>query len=205
VADHPELDKDLFLYAGDSFWTIESLQNADVQAQAVAMLDAYLEVWPQPGADVVKLLIAQGRIDRAKPMLHELISSGDDVLLGVMLLRDFGEDVDVTTLKTLDAWSDGKYARVNAWLQAIDALAWHGATASFRLCPTPKRRAFAIQRPACRQSRSLDAVILRQSSIWWRTGTSSNAAIAFRAHIAVQPHSLMRHSSSKYGSNGDTP
>jgi hypothetical protein len=106
---------------------VAGLQNAGLQAKAVAMLDAYLELKPAYDTAVLHLLLVQGRTERAKAILRGFISSENDdhVFIGVMLLRELGDRLDVATLKS--SLRGAPAEKVKNWLAAIDALAWSAA------------------------------------------------------------------------------
>jgi hypothetical protein len=107
---------------------VAGLQNAGLQSQAVSMLDAYLDLKPAYETAVLHLLLAQGRTERAKAILRGFISSENDdhVFIGVMLLRELGERLDVATLKS--SLRGAPAEKVKNWLAAIDALAWFAAS-----------------------------------------------------------------------------
>ena len=103
------------------------LQNADMQQQAAAMLDAYLEIEPGPDTIAVHFLLTQGRVDRAKAMLRDFLSAGKEVFVSVMLLRELEPTIDVSKLEIGTVW--GKpYEKIENWLSVMDALAWSGAS-----------------------------------------------------------------------------
>ena len=108
------------------------LLNAEMNHQAAAMLDAYLEVEPGPDTIAVHFLLMQGRIDRTKAMLRDFLSQGREVFVSVMLLRELEPTIDVSKLEISARFGEA-YERIENWLSAMDALAWRGSSDEIEL------------------------------------------------------------------------
>lgn len=104
------------------------LENFGMRPQSIAALNAYVNVYSEADDGAVSLFLVQGQNDRAKIMLRNFISSGRDVFLGVMLLRELGEKVDVSKLGASTPSKDDDEKALQDWVAAIDALAWHAAS-----------------------------------------------------------------------------
>jgi hypothetical protein len=100
------------------------LQNAGMRSEAVAMLDAYLELTPTPDRIAVHLLLVQGRPDRAKAMLRQQFALGLDVFTAAMLLAELGDPIDLSRVKVPGLWDKEHENVVRNWLDIMDALAW---------------------------------------------------------------------------------
>ena len=111
---------------------IEALENAGLRSRAVAALDAYLDVFPSKDLAAVRLLILQEQADKAKAMLRAFVAGGagafgvSDIFVGVMLLRELGDDTDVQTLMGLRKSAD-VHETSRRLVEVVDALAWDGA------------------------------------------------------------------------------
>jgi len=103
------------------------LLNAEMEQQAAAMLDAYLEVEPGPDTIAVYFLLLQGRVDRAKAMLRDFLSEGREVFVSVMLLRELEPTIDVSKLEISPRFGEA-WERIENWLSVMDALAWTGSS-----------------------------------------------------------------------------
>lgn len=108
------------------------LLNAEMNHQAAAMLDAYLEVEPGPDTIAVHFLLMQGRIDRTKAMLRDFLSQGREVFVSVMLLRELEPTIDVSKLEISARFGEA-YERIENWLSVMDALAWRGSSDEIEL------------------------------------------------------------------------
>jgi len=108
------------------------LLNAEMNQQAAAMLDAYLEVEPGPDTIAVHFLLIQGRRDRAKTMLHQFLSEGREVFVSVMLLRELEPTLDVSKFEISARFGEA-YERIENWLSVMDALAWTGSSDEIEL------------------------------------------------------------------------
>lgn len=112
---------------------IEALENAGLRGRAVAALDAYLDVFPPKDLAALRLLLLQEQVDKAKTMLREFVAGGagafgvSDIFVGVMLLRELGDDTDVQTLVGLRKGVDA-HETMRRLLEVVDALAWDGAS-----------------------------------------------------------------------------
>jgi len=113
-------------------YLIDILENAGLRARAVAALDAYLLVFPEKQFAVVWLLILQGQVDKARTMLREFAANnvGDgggflDVFTGVMLLRELGDDTDISAFMRLRESSDAEETS-RRLIEIVDAFAWDG-------------------------------------------------------------------------------
>ena len=120
------------LDAGPVLHIIEAQQNAGLTERAAAALDAYLHVFPGKDLPALRLLLLQGRVDRAKVMLRDFVggSAGafgvSDIFVGVMLLRELGDQTDIQTLVGLRQGVDAQEAS-RRLVEVADALAWDGA------------------------------------------------------------------------------
>ncbi len=126
ASTHPQVREQV--YASMLTDIAMSLQNADLEKKAEAMIDAYIDLEYRADTAVVFLLLRQGRTEKAKEILRHFVSSvyGEDVFIGVMLLRELGEPFDASMLtEALRGDTPGKVAN---WLEAIDALAWSAAS-----------------------------------------------------------------------------
>lgn len=113
---------------------IEARQNAGLTERAAAALDAYLHVFPGKDLPALRLLLVQGRVDRAKVLLRDFVAGSagafgvSDIFVGVMLLRELGDRSDVATLVGLHRGIDAQEAS-RRLVEVADALAWEGAAA----------------------------------------------------------------------------
>lgn len=120
------------LDAGPVLHIIEAQANAGLTDRAAAALDAYLHVFPGKDLPALRLLLLQGRVDRAKAMLRDFVagSSGafgvSDIFVGVMLLREMGDRADVQTILGLRQNADAQEIS-RRLIEVADALAWDGA------------------------------------------------------------------------------
>jgi hypothetical protein len=120
------------LDAGPVLHIIEAQQNAGLTERAAAALDAYLHVFPGKDLLALRLVLLQGRVDRAKVMLRDFVggSAGafgvSDIFVGVMLLRELGDQTDIQTLVGLRQGVDAQEAS-RRLVEVADALAWDGA------------------------------------------------------------------------------
>lgn len=120
------------LDAGPVLHIIEAQQNAGLTERAAAALDAYLHVFPGKDLPALRLVLLQGRVDRAKVMLRDFVggSAGafgvSDIFVGVMLLRELGDQTDIQTLVGLRQGVDAQEAS-RRLVEVADALAWDGA------------------------------------------------------------------------------
>lgn len=120
------------LDAGPVLQIIEAQQNAGLTDRAAAALDAYLHVFPGKDLPALRLLLLQGRVDRAKLLLREFVAGSagafgvSDIFVGVMLLRELGDRSDVATLVGLRPGVDAPEAS-RRLIEVADALAWEGA------------------------------------------------------------------------------
>lgn len=120
------------LDAGPVLRIIEAQQNAGLTDRAAAALDAYLHVFPGKDLPALRLLLLQGRVDRAKLLLREFVAGSagafgvSDIFVGVMLLRELGDRSDVATLVGLRSGADLQEASRRI-VEVADALAWDGA------------------------------------------------------------------------------
>jgi hypothetical protein len=120
------------LDAGSLLHIIEAQQNAGLTERAAAALDAYLYVFPGKDLPALRLLMLQGRVDRAKAMLRDFVAGSagafgvSDIFVGVMLLRELGDRSDVATLVGLRQGIDAPEAS-RRLVEVADALAWDGA------------------------------------------------------------------------------
>lgn len=120
------------LDAGPVLHIIEAQQNAGMTERASAAIDAYLHVFPGKDLPALRLLLLQGRVDRAKAMLRDFVAGSagafgvSDIFVGVMLLRDLGDRSDVATLVGLRQGMDAQEAS-RRLVEVADALAWDGA------------------------------------------------------------------------------
>ena len=103
------------------------LLNAEMNHQAAAMLDAYLEVEPGPDTIAVHFLLMQGRIDRTKAMLRDFLSQGSEVFVSIMLLRELEPTLDVSKLEITPRFGEA-WEKIENWLSVMDALAWTGSS-----------------------------------------------------------------------------
>ncbi len=110
---------------------IEAQENAGSRARAIASLDAYLGVFPAKDLAAVRLLLMQGQDDKAKAMLKAFVAGGagafgvSDIFVGVMLLRELGDDTDVPALVGLRRSADALEVS-RRLVEVVDALAWDG-------------------------------------------------------------------------------
>jgi hypothetical protein len=122
------------LDAGPIVRIIEARQNAGLTERAAAALDAYLHVFPGKDLPALRLLLLQGRVDRAKVLLRDFVAGSagafgvSDIFVGVMLLRELGDRSDVATLVGLHRGIDAQEAS-RRLVEVADALAWEGAAA----------------------------------------------------------------------------
>jgi hypothetical protein len=120
------------LDAGPVLHIIEARQNAGLTDRAAAALDAYLHVFPGKDLPALRLLLLQGRRDRAKAMLRDFVAGSagafgvSDIFVGVMLLREMGDRTDLATLVGLRQGADAQEAS-RRLVEVADALAWDGA------------------------------------------------------------------------------
>ncbi len=120
------------LDAGPVLHVIEAQQNAGLTERAAAALDAYLYAFPGKDLPALRLLLLQGRVDRAKVVLREFVAGSagafgvSDIFVGVMLLRELGDRTDVETLVGLRPGADVPEAS-RRLVEVADALAWDGA------------------------------------------------------------------------------
>jgi hypothetical protein len=120
------------LDAGPVLHIIEARQNAGLTDRAAAALDAYLHVFPGKDLPALRLLLLQGRRDRAKAMLRGFVAGSagafgvSDIFVGVMLLREMGDRTDLATLVGLRQGIDAQEAS-RRLVEVADALAWDGA------------------------------------------------------------------------------
>ena len=120
------------LDAGPVLHVIEAQQNAGLTERAAAALDAYLYAFPGKDLPALRLLLLQGRNDRAKVVLREFVAGSagafgvSDIFVGVMLLRELGDRTDVETLVGLRTGADVPEAS-RRLVEVADALAWDGA------------------------------------------------------------------------------
>lgn len=103
------------------------LLNAEMKQQAAAMLDAYLEVEPEPDTIAVHFMLMQGRIDHTKAMLRDFLSQGREVFVSVMLLRELEPTIDISKLE-ISTLPGERYGRIENWLSVMDAFAWTGSS-----------------------------------------------------------------------------
>jgi hypothetical protein len=103
------------------------LENAGLRSEAVAMLDAYLQVEPEPDTLAVHFLLTQGRADQAKAMLLDMVDTGSNVFVGAMLLRELDPTIDVGRLQSSILRGE-PYEQISNWMKLLDALAWHAAS-----------------------------------------------------------------------------
>ena len=131
---------------------IEALENAGLKARAVAALDAYLDVFPGKDLPALRLLLLQGRADKAKAMLRMFIAGGagafgvSDIFVGVMLLRELGDETDVQRLVSMRNDVD-VHETSRRLIEVADALAWGGAANEIEAASRQLPRALA-QLPA---------------------------------------------------------
>ncbi len=110
---------------------IEAQENAGLKPQAAAALSAYLDVFPGKDLAALRLLLLQGQVDKAKAMLRAFVAGGagafgvSDIFVGVMLLRELGDETDVATLVGLRQGTDVQEAS-RRLIEVADALAWDG-------------------------------------------------------------------------------
>jgi hypothetical protein len=120
------------LDAGPVLHIIEAQQNAGLTDRATVALDAYLLVFPGKDLPALRLLLLQGRVDRAKAMLRDFVAGSagafgvSDIFVGVMLLRELGDRSDVSTLVGLRLDADAQEVS-RRLVEVADALAWDGA------------------------------------------------------------------------------
>lgn len=120
------------LDAGPVLRIIEAQQNAGLTDRAAVALDAYLLVFPGKDLPALRLLLLQGRVDRAKTMLRDFVAGSagafgvSDIFVGVMLLRELGDRGDVGTLVGLRQDADAQETS-RRLVEVADALAWDGA------------------------------------------------------------------------------
>lgn len=113
---------------------IEAQENAGLRTRAIAALDAYLGVFPTKDLAALRLLLLQRQTDKAKIMLRAFVAGGagafgvSDIFVGVMLLRELGDDMDVPTLVGLRKGADALEAS-RRLVEIVDALAWDGKSA----------------------------------------------------------------------------
>jgi hypothetical protein len=113
---------------------IEAQENAGLRTRAIAALDAYLGVFPAKDLAALRLLLMQRQTEKAKTMLRAFVSGGagafgvSDIFVGVMLLRELGDDMDVPTLVGLRKGVDSLEAS-RRLTEIVDALAWEGNSA----------------------------------------------------------------------------
>jgi hypothetical protein len=108
---------------------IEMMENAGLRDRARIAFDAYLELFPEKDLAVIRLLLVQGRGEKAKPMMRAFVAGEagqfgqSEVFLGTMLLREQGDRTDVATLLAARPASDSE--EIGRRLIVIaDALAW---------------------------------------------------------------------------------
>lgn len=140
------------------------LLNAEMKHHAAAVLDAYLEIEPEPDTIAVHFLLMLGRMDRAKAMLHQFLSEGREVFVSVMLLRELEPTLDVSKLE-ISARSGEAYERIENWLSVMDALAWTGSSDEIELWrrnPPAEFASLDVDQRACVQDTAtgLEAVAL---------------------------------------------
>jgi hypothetical protein len=110
---------------------IEAQENAGLRSRATAALDAYLGVFPAKDLAALRLLLMQRQTDKAKNMLRAFVAGGagafgvSDIFVGVMLLRELGDDTDVQTFVGLRSGADAVEAS-RRLVEIVDALAWDG-------------------------------------------------------------------------------
>ena len=149
------------LDAGPIIHIIEAQQNAGLTDRAAAALDAYLHVFPGKDLPALRLLLLQCQVDKAKVMLREFVAGSagafgvSDIFVGVMLLRELGDQTDVRTLVGLRQGTDAQEAS-RRLIEVADALAWEGAAGEIEAAARPLPRELA-------QLSAKDAACLRDT------------------------------------------